>query len=287
MMFAIFSKHGLVLCIDDIQWWSFNENHILEDLTSLLVDDDEYVDDHRLLIFSSHTTDLEKNNSKNLNLNTENIVSSATSELVRDQLPTSIDTKSFPTSRFISDEFVNEIIEIEPLKSNDILEFCRNELQTRTYSIIESSIRKNEFFSTCKPLVMKKFDLAANEMTEFMFRKTQGNILYISTLARIAAHTGGLISDQPVNIGEYKEIEGQEPVFSLRLDIDHISNFRFSGSLDDFLYMAVGKLPGESIEVLKFAACISGAGAFSLSDMNQYQFTINYHTICSVIKIPL
>ncbi|OUM53515.1 hypothetical protein BVG19_g2807 [[Candida] boidinii] len=268
MMFAIFSKHGLVLCIDDIQWWSFNENHILEDLTSLLVDDDEYVDDHRLLIFSSHTTDLGKNNSKNLNLNTENIVSSVTSDLVRDQLPTSIDTKSFPAARFISDEFVNEIIEIEPLKSNDILEFCRNELQTRTYSIIESSIRKNEFFSTCKPLVMKKFDLAANEMTEFMFRKTQGNILYISTLARIAAHTGGLISDQPVNIGEYKEIEGQEPVFSLRLDIDHISNFKFSGSLDDFLYMAVGKLPGDSIEVLKFAACISGAGAFSLSDMS-------------------
>ncbi|OWB76680.1 nucleotide binding protein [[Candida] boidinii] len=281
MMFAIFSKNGLVLCIDDIQWWSFNENHILEDLTSLLVDDDEYVDDHRLIIFSSHTTEHDnKLNSKTTktasvntnintnNLNTENTLSIETSELISDQLPTSIDTKSFPPNRFISDEFIHEIIEMNPLKSNDILEFCRNELQTRTYSIIESSINKNEFFSTCKPLAMKKYDLAANEMTEFLFKKTQGNILYVSTLARIAAHTGGLISDQPVNIGEYKEIEGQDPVFSLRLDIDHISNFRFSGTLDDFLYKAVSKLPGDSIEVLKFAACICGAGAFSLSDMS-------------------
>ncbi|ODV83541.1 hypothetical protein CANARDRAFT_9595 [[Candida] arabinofermentans NRRL YB-2248] len=249
MLFALFSRHGLVLALDDLQWMSHKENRIFEEFYYFLMQENDGIE-FRVTIISTYQ-----------------------------EMKASYYTDSLPLKKFMNGKVETEIIKVPPFNFEEMLEFTKATFQSHTSSVAIHAIQKNILFMEVDPsYIDPRCSQIAHKITELLMKITKGNLLLAIFAIRVLYFCGAVGPVHTIKVGH----KGQTVNLG-DIKYDLIKDIKFQEDVPaSVARMADMFFDDEVAEILKYAACICGLESFTLSDLHTAS-NHPFNTVCSVI----
>ncbi|GME91737.1 unnamed protein product [Ambrosiozyma monospora] len=262
-LLELFSKHGLVLALDDLQWISESENKMWSDFYSFMkqeqANENESVGGFQLLILSTY----EENSITNLG------------------------SRRIPFDHCISKDCQHEIIPVENLEFDDVLRITNYALQVKEASRMEYVLKTGDLYintTSSEIEIDPKLEEFKQKLANYVYSTTGGNPMQIKQVFQTIIYRG-INNDHALMAHRV----AKDKVLYIQDHFDDLNVYPATVT-DRFTTICEQYLDKSQIEILKYAACICEGEYFSFRDLicsSGYDQELVFSTVSTCMAIEI